>query len=241
MIKEKNMKFVVCKTPEEIGEKIAKEMIELIQDKPNAILGLATGSSPIPTYKHLIEAYAKGEVSFKEVSSFNLDEYINPPFEEATYRYFMKDNLFSHVDIDLKNTHFPSKENMKEYDEEIVKAGGVDFQILGIGRDGHIGFNEPNTPFDSKTHIAELDESTRVANARFFHSLEETPTEAITMGLSTIRQARHIVMIVSDLSKVDALKALLKGEVDLMWPATVLVNNPSVEVFVTKEVFDAAK
>lgn len=235
------MKFVVCKTPEEIGEKIAKEMIELIQDKPNAILGLATGSSPIPTYKHLIEAYAKGEVSFKEVSSFNLDEYINPPFEEATYRYFMKDNLFSHVDIDLKNTHFPSKENMKEYDEEIVKAGGVDFQILGIGRDGHIGFNEPNTPFDSKTHIAELDESTRVANARFFNSLEETPTEAITMGLSTIMQARHIVMIVSDLSKVDALKALLKGEEDLMWPATVLVNHPSVEVFVTKEVFDASK
>ena len=235
------MKFVVCKIPEEIGEKIAKEMIELIQDKPNAILGLATGSSPIPTYKHLIEAYAKGEVSFKEVSSFNLDEYINPPFEEATYRYFMKDNLFSHVDIDLKNTHFPSKENMKEYDEEIVKAGGVDFQILGIGRDGHIGFNEPNTPFDSKTHIAELDESTRVANARFFHSLEETPTEAITMGLSTIMQARHIVMIVSDSSKVDALKALLKGEEDLMWPATVLVNHPSVEIFVTKEVFDATK
>ena len=235
------MKFVVCKTPEEIGEKIAKEMIELIQDKPNAILGLATGSSPIPTYKNLIAAYAKGETSFKEVSSFNLDEYINPPFEEATYRYFMKDNLFSHVDIDLKNTHFPSKENMKEYDEEIVKAGGVDFQILGIGRDGHIGFNEPNTPFDSKTHIAELDESTRAANARFFHSLEETPTEAITMGLSTIMQARHIVMIVSDLSKVDALKALLKGEEDLMWPATVLVNHPSVEVFVTKEVFDTAK
>ena len=235
------MKFVVCKTPEEIGENIAKEMIELIQDKPNAILGLATGSSPIPTYKNLIEAYAKGEVSFKEVSSFNLDEYINPPFEEATYRYFMKDSLFSHIDIDLKNTHFPSKENMKEYDEEIVKAGGVDFQILGIGRDGHIGFNEPNTPFDSKTHIAELDESTRVANARFFHSLEETPTEAITMGLSTIVQARHIVMIVSDLSKVDALKALLKGKENLMWPATVLVNHPSVEIFVTKEVFDAAK
>lgn len=235
------MKFVVCKTPEEIGEKIAKEMIELIQDKPNAILGLATGSSPIPTYKYLIEAYAKGEVSFKEVSSFNLDEYINPPFEEATYRYFMKDNLFSHVDIDLKNTHFPSKENMKEYDEEIKKAGGVDFQILGIGRDGHIGFNEPNTPFDSKTHIAELDESTRVANARFFHSLEETPTEAITMGLSTIMQARHIVMIVSDLSKVDALKALLKGEEDLMWPATVLASHSSVEIFVTSDVFEAAK
>lgn len=235
------MKFVVCKTPEEIGEKIAKEMIELIQDKPNAILGLATGSSPIPTYNHLIEAYAKGEVSFKEVSSFNLDEYINPPFEEATYRYFMKDNLFSHVDIDLKNTHFPSKENMKEYDEEIVKAGGVDFQILGIGRDGHIGFNEPNTPFDSKTHIAELDESTRVANARFFHSLEETPTEAITMGLSTIMQAHHIVMIVSDLSKVDALKALLKGEEDLMWPATVLASHSSVEIFVTSDVFEAAK
>lgn len=235
------MKYVVCETPEEIGEKIANQIVELIQKKPNAILGLATGSSPILTYKHLIAAYSKGEISFKDVSSFNLDEYINPPFEEATYRYFMKENLFSHVNIDLKNAHFPSKENGEEYDEEIRKAGGVDFQILGIGRDGHIGFNEPNTPFDSKTHIAKLDESTRIANARFFHSLEETPTEAVTMGLSTIMQTRHIVMIVSDVSKVDALKVLLKEKEDLSCPSTVLLSHPSVEIFVTKEVFLAAK
>lgn len=235
------MKYVVCETPEEIGEKIANQIVELIQKKPNAILGLATGSSPILTHKHLIAAYSKGEISFKDVSSFNLDEYINPPFEEATYRYFMKENLFSHVNIDLKNAHFPSKENGEEYDEEIRKAGGVDFQILGIGRDGHIGFNEPNTPFDSKTHIAKLDESTRIANARFFHSLEETPTEAVTMGLSTIMQTRHIVMIVSDVSKVDALKVLLKEKEDLSCPATVLLFHPSVEIFVTKEIFLAAK
>lgn len=235
------MKYVVCETPKEIGEKIANEIVELIQKKPNAILGLATGSSPIPINKELIAAYSKGKISFKKVSSFNLDEYINPPFEETTYRHFMKENLFSHVDIDLKNTHFPSKENMGDYDEEIRKAGGVDFQILGIGRDGHIGFNEPNTPFDSKTHIAKLEESTRIANARFFHSLEETPTGAVTMGLSSIMQAKHIAMVISDISKVDALKVLLKEKEDLSCPATVLLSHPSVEIFVTKEVFLAAK
>ena len=224
------MKFVVCKTPEEIGEKIAKEMIELIQDKPNAILGLATGSSPIPTYKNLIEAYAKGEVSFKEVSSFNLDEYINPPFEEATYRYFMKDNLFSHVDIDLKNTHFPSKENMKEYDEEIVKAGGVDSQILGIGRDGHIGFNEPSEAFEKETHCVDLTESTIQANSRFFDSIDQVPTQAYTMGIKSIMMAKKILIVANGEGKADIVARAFWGPVTPDVPASILQMHPNVTV-----------
>ncbi len=235
------MKFIVCETPKEIGEKIGQEIIALVQKNPKAILGLATGSSPLPVYDVLANAYQAGKVSFRETKSFNLDEYINPPFEEATYRYFMKENLFSRVDIRLENTHFPSERNPEEYDGEIAAAGGVDFQVLGIGRDGHIGFNEPNTPFDSRTHITPLTESTREANARFFHSLEETPHEAVTMGLGTIMKSRHIVLIASDLSKVDAIRSLLKGQKDLLWPATVLVDHPSCEIFVTKDVYEAAK
>ena len=235
------MNIVVCNDDKEIGERISEEIVSLLKEKPSAVLGLATGSSPLPTYDCLIQSYKNGEVSFKDVRSFNLDEYINPPFEEATYSFFMKDNFFNHVDININNTHFPSKENMNSYDEEITNAGGIDFQILGIGRDGHIGFNEPNTPFDSKTHIAKLDESTRIANARFFHSLDETPTEAVTMGLESIMKSKHIVMIISDLTKLDALKALLKEKEDIAWPATILVNHKSTEIFVTKEVIDAVK
>lgn len=234
------MKFIVYDNPKQIGDHIGKEIVDLLKRNPKAVLGLATGSSPLPVYDYLAKAYKAKEVSFKDCYSFNLDEYINPPFEEATYRYFMKENLFSRVDMDLSHTHFPSFENMGTYDEEIASMGGVDLQILGIGRDGHIGFNEPNTSFDSKTHTTPLEESTRIANARFFHSLEETPHEAITMGLGTIMQSKHIVLIASDLTKVDAIKALLKGEKDLQWPATVLLDHPSTEIFVTKEVFDEA-
>ena len=235
------MKFIVCDTPNEIGEKIGQEIVALVQKNPHAILGLATGSSPLPTYAVVAKAYQEGKVSFKDVKSFNLDEYLNPPFEEATYRYFMKENLFSKIDIRPENTHFPSDKDPDEYDREIAAAGGVDLQVLGIGRDGHIGFNEPNTPFDYHTHITPLTESTREANAPFFHSLEETPHEAVTMGLGTIMKSRHIVLIASDLTKVDAIHALLAGKKDLAWPATVLIDHPSCEIFVTKDVYEAAK
>ncbi len=151
----------------------------------------------------------------------------------------MKTNLFEHVDFKEGANHFPSFENMKTYDKSIDEAGGIDLQILGIGRDGHVGFNEPDTPFDSLTHLAELTENTREANARFFKGGEETPHEAITMGLKTIYKARHIVLIASDLTKVDAIRSLKKGVKDLAWPCTSLLTHPNVDIYLTKELFAA--
>lgn len=233
------MRFIIMDTPKEIGETIAKDFESLLKEKPNAIFGLATGSTPLPLYAALIEAYKAGKLSFKEAKSFNLDEYVNAPKEADTYRYFMKTNLFEHVDFKEGANHFPSFENMKTYDQSIDEAGGIDLQILGIGRDGHVGFNEPDTPFDSLTHLAELTENTREANARFFKGGEETPHEAITMGLKTIYKARRIVLIASDLTKVDAIRSLKKGVEDLAWPCTSLLSHPNVDIYLTKELFAA--
>ena len=226
-------------TPKEIGAAIAEDFVKLLKEKKDAVVGLATGSTPLPLYASLIEKYQKKELSFKDVTSFNLDEYVKAPREEDTYRYFMKTNLFEHVDFKEGANHFPSFENMKAYDEEIEKKGGIDLQILGIGRDGHVGFNEPNTPFDSKTHLATLTEDTRQANARFFDGGNETPHEAITMGLNTIYNARHIVLIASDLSKVEAIRSLKRGVADEAWPCTSLLNHPNVDIYLTKELFAA--
>ena len=233
------MRFIIMDTPKEIGETIAKDFESLLKEKPNAIFGLATGSTPLPLYAALIEAYKAGKLSFKEAKSFNLDEYVNAPKEADTYRYFMKTNLFEHVDFKEGANHFPSFENMKTYDQSIDEAGGIDLQILGIGRDGHVGFNEPDTPFDSLTHLARLTENTREANARFFKGGEETPHEAITMGLKTIYKARRIVLIASDLTKVDAIRSLKKGVEDLAWPCTSLLSHPNVDIYLTKELFAA--
>lgn len=233
------MRFIIMDTPKEIGETIAKDFEALLKEKPNAIFGLATGSTPLPLYAALIEGYKAGKLSFKEAKSFNLDEYVNAPKEADTYRYFMKTNLFEHVDFKEGANQFPSFENMKTYDQSIDEAGGIDLQILGIGRDGHVGFNEPDTPFDSLTHLAELTENTREANARFFKGGEETPHEAITMGLKTIYKARHIVLIASDLTKVDAIRSLKKGVKDLAWPCTSLLSHPNVDIYLTKELFAA--
>ncbi len=233
------MRFIIMDTPKEIGETIAKDFISLLQQKPNAVVGLATGSTPLPLYEALADAYKNRKISFKSASSFNLDEYVNPPKEEDTYRYFMKVNLFDHVDFPADANHFPSLANMKEYDSWIKEAGGVDLQILGIGRDGHVGFNEPNTPFDSLTHLADLTEDTRQANARFFTGKDETPHQAVTMGLQTIYEAKHIVLIASDLSKVEAIRSLKKGVKDEAWPCTSLLDHPDVDIYLTKELFAA--
>lgn len=231
------MRFIVLESPKEIGKEVSKEFISLLKKKPNAIFGLATGSTPLPLYEALKEEYKNKEISFKEAKSFNLDEYIKAPKEKDTYRYFMQTNLFDGVDFPKGSNHFPSEENMLSYDEEIEKAGGLDLQILGIGRDGHIGFNEPNTPFDSKTHIAILTDDTREANARFFSGKDETPKSAVTMGLKTICEARHIILLATDLSKIEAVCSLKNGVLDEAWPCTCLLNHPNVDVYLTKELF----
>lgn len=235
------MKIIVCQNKAELGRKAAQEVLGLVQKNPKAILGLATGSSPLELYASLIEGY-RGGVSFKDVQSFNLDEYIACPIKEQTYRFFMEDNLFSHIDIKEENTHFPCQKDPESYDGEIEKAGGVDLQILGIGRNGHIGFNEPNTPWDSKTHIVPLTDSTRKANARFFLNKEElVPTQAVSMGLATIMKARKIVLIANDSTKAEPIAAMLRGEKTLEVPATVLLSHPDCDVFLTEDVYSEAK
>ena len=203
---------------------------------------MATGSSPLETYQAIAEEAKEEGISFAEVQSFNLDEYLSCPLEDQTYRYFMNENLFSKIDIQAKNTHFPSVSELGGYDKEIEEAGGVDFQLLGIGRNGHIGFNEPGTDFHSLTHVVDLTDSTREANARFFHNDKNlVPTQAVTMGIGTIKKSRRIALIANGVDKAEAIAKLYREEEDPSFPATALVHHPHFEVYVTAEVDEAAQ
>ena len=172
---------VIVGNNEQISKLIAEEFIKQVNEKPNSVLGLATGTSPLKVYANMIKAYKNGKVSFKDVVTFNLDEYIGlEGTHNQSYRYFMNDNLFDHIDIDKNNTHVllgvgDYLAYANQYDELIKQAGGIDLQILGIGSDGHIAFNEPGTPFDSLTHVAELAESTIKDNSRLFNDISEVP------------------------------------------------------------------
>lgn len=236
------MKIFIFESKEELGKALGHEFTELVKENPHAILGLATGSSPLETYQAIAEEAKAEGISFAEVQSFNLDEYLSCPLEDQTYRYFMNENLFSKIDIQAKNTHFPSVSELGGYDKEIEDAGGVDFQLLGIGRNGHIGFNEPGTDFHSLTHVVDLTDSTREANARFFHNDKNlVPTQAVTMGIGTIKKSRRIALIANGVDKAEAIAKLYREEEDPSFPATALVHHPHFEVYVTAEVDEAAQ
>lgn len=231
---------LVIATKEEINKLVSDEIIELVKNKPNCILGLATGSTPLGVYSLLVEAYRKDEVSFKDVISFNLDEYVGlEPTHNQSYRYFMNTNLFNNIDIDINNTHIPSlneDENYyKLYDEKIEKAGGIDLQLLGIGSNGHIAFNEPNTPFNSKTHIVSLNESTIKDNSRFFNDINEVPKEAITMGLESIMQAKRIILIAFGKNKAEAINTMFIKDSSEALPASILQNHKNVTIYCDEE------
>ena len=220
----------------QIDEEIANLFIHTIQNKPNCVLGLATGSSPLGVYQRLVQACKDHQVSFKKVTTFNLDEYVGLSGDHPqSYRYFMNHNLFDHIDIDKKNTHVPSGLNTDEaasYDVMIEKAGGIDLQILGIGSNGHIAFNEPGTPPHSYTHVVELKESTRKDYARFFNNMDEVPTHAVSMGLASILKAKKIVLIATGQNKAKAIQALVEGDVTTSLPASVLKNHPDATIYV---------
>ncbi len=236
------MKIFIFESKEELGRALGHEFTELVKENPHAILGLATGSSPLETYQAIAEEAKAEGISFQDVQSFNLDEYLSCPLEDQTYRYFMNENLFSKIDIQAKNTHFPSVSELGGYDKEIEEAGGVDFQLLGIGRNGHIGFNEPGTDFNSLTHVVDLTDSTREANARFFHNDKNlVPTQAVTMGIGTIKKSRRIALIANGVDKAEAIAKLYREEEDPSFPATALVHHPHFEVYVTAEVDEAAQ
>lgn len=234
------MKPIVV-SAEEAAVRAAELYRALLQRKPDAVLGLATGSTPLGLYAQLVALYRAGEISFAHATSFNLDEYVDlPPTHDQSYRYFMEKNLFSQIDLPQARIHVPSGLDVSEaalaaYDEAIEAAGGIDLQLLGLGGNGHIGFNEPGTPFALGTHVVALTERTRRDNARFFASLDEVPTHAATMGVKTVMHARAILLLAFGRAKAEALAAALTGPVTPDVPASVLQLHPDVTVFCDKE------
>ena len=226
---------------EEIDAQIAALYVDTVKKNPHAVLGFATGSSPLGVYANIIKAYNNKEVSFKDVITFNLDEYAGlDGNHDQSYRYFMNHNLFDHIDVKKENTHVPSgtgdiEAKAKEYDKLIASYGGIDLQILGIGSDGHIAFNEPGTPLDSLTHVAELAPSTIKDNSRFFNSIDEVPTKAVTMGLKSIMNAKKIVLIATGKNKAEAIKGLVEGKVCEELPCSVLQNHPDATIFIDED------
>jgi len=243
---DKNVKVIIGNF-EKISSLIADEFIQQIRQKPNSVLGLATGTSPLGVYTNLIEAYKKGLVSFEKVVTFNLDEYVGlDGNHHQSYRYFMNDNLFNHINIDKNKTHVllgvgDYLAYAKSYDQEIANYGGIDLQILGLGSDGHIAFNEPNTPFDSLTHIAELTDSTIKDNSRLFDDISEVPTKAVTMGLKSIMNAKKIVLIATGKNKAKAIKDLLKGPISESVPSSILQRHPDCKIYVDDDAYSLIK
>lgn len=205
--------------------------------KPNCVLGLATGSSPIGTYKELIKKYENGDVDFSDVTTVNLDEYKGlPRTNDQSYYYFMNENLFNHINIDKARTHVPNgmeedeKVESENYEALIKEVGGIDLQLLGIGHNGHIGFNEPADQFDKETHCVDLTESTIQANKRFFESADAVPKQAYTMGIGTIMAAKKILVVVSGADKATIAKRAFTGPVTPSVPASILQMHPDVTV-----------
>ncbi len=238
---------VIVGSEEKISALIAEEFIKVVNKKPNAVLGLATGTSPLGVYADLVKANKEGRVSFKGVATFNLDEYIGlEGTHNQSYRYFMNDNLFDHIDIDKNRTHVLKGIGdylayAKEYDNEIAKFGGIDLQILGIGSDGHIAFNEPGTPFDSLTHVAELTEQTIRDNSRLFNDISEVPTKAVTMGLKSIMNARKIVLIATGKNKAQAIYNLLRGPKTEEVPCSILQDHPDCTIYCDEAAYSLVK
>lgn len=224
----------------EADKKVSQEIINLINDKKNCVLGLATGSTPEGVYALLVEAYKQGKVSFKDVTTFNLDEYVGlADSHPQSYRYFMNNHLFLHVDINLDKTHVPGNKgdenDLSVYDENIKKHGGIDLQLLGIGSNGHIAFNEPGTPFDSKTHIVTLKESTIKDNSRFFNSIDEVPTSSITMGLNSIMNAKKIILMAFGKNKAEAICKMFTKDANVDLPASILQKHDNVTIYCDEE------
>ena len=236
------IQLIRVKDYQELSDVAGKIMLDVVKANPKCTLGLATGSSPIGLYKYLIKAYENGEVSFKDVKTFNLDEYCELPVTHPeSYYSFMHTNLFNHIDIKEENVNIPSsvgddlKKNCDEYSKKL-NAATVDMQLLGIGANGHIGFNEPGTPFDSETLIVTLKDKTRQDNARFFdNDINQVPKHAITMGIKNIMNAKSVLLVASGKNKADAINKLINGPVTEEFPASALQNHKGKVIVVADE------
>jgi len=227
-----DMKVIIAKDYEEMSKKAFEVMREVVKGNPRAVLGLATGSTPIGLYKNMIEDHKRNCTSYREIRTVNLDEYAGLDYSsDQSYVYFMRSNLFDYIDIDLKNTNI---ENGKAADRQaecdrynrLLEGMQQDIQVLGIGSNGHIAFNEPGTPFGSVTHIVDLAESTIKDNSRMFKSIDEVPRQAFTMGLKNIMNAKKILILANGANKAKAVYGLVKGEVTEAVPASVLQLHP---------------
>lgn len=242
------MKVIVVKDYNQMSEVATEIMYDVIKNKPDCVLGLATGSTPEGLYANLVELYRKGLLDFSKVSSVNLDEYYPiSPDNDQSYRYFMNTHLFDHVNIDKKNTHVPdgmaedADAACKAHEDTIDAFGGMDIQVLGIGQNGHIGFNEPSDEPVPFTHQEKLTESTIKANARFFESVDDVPTRALTMGIQSILKARKIIILASGRSKAEAIRATLKDEPSPRCPASLLYAHPDVTVICDEDAYSLCK
>ena len=231
------MIVVTAKDYDEMSMKAYEAMKKALTEKPDATLGLATGSTPVGLYKLMIADYEAGKISYKDMTSINLDEYVGLPVTHPeSNRAFMNRNLFDHIDIKKENTHVPDGLNpdlaaAADAYTAYIAAHPVDVQILGIGSNGHIAFNEPGTPFDSHTHVVTLKEGTRKDNARFFdNDIDKVPTHAVTMGLKDIMSAKFIILLANGSGKANAVKEMIKGPVSENCPASILQTHPNVLV-----------
>lgn len=235
------MRIIKASDYNEMSRCAANIIAAQITLKPDSVLGLATGSTPIGTYKLLVKGYQQGNLDFSKVKSVNLDEYCGlDGSHDQSYRYFMNTNLFNHVNIDMANTNVPNgiatdlEQECKRYDRLLEELGGVDLQLLGIGHNGHIGFNEPNEFFDKATHVVELKQSTIDANSRFFEKIEDVPKRAITMGIKSIMSARKI-LLVAGADKKDIIERALFGPITPQVPASVLQFHNDLIVVVSEK------
>ncbi len=231
------MKIIKTADYNEMSKKAANIIAAQMILKPDSVLGMATGSSPIGTYKELIKKYEEGDIDFSDITTVNLDEYKGlPRTSEQSYYYFMNENLFNHVNINKERTHVPNgmiedaEEECGNYEALIKQLGGIDLQLLGLGHNGHIGFNEPAEQFDKETHCVDLQESTIQANKRFFDSIDDVPRKAYTMGIGTIMSAKKILVVVSGADKAEIVKKAFTGPVTPSVPASILQMHPDVTI-----------
>ena len=236
------MEVIVAKTPADMAIAAAREVANVLNAKPNAVLGMATGSTPLGLYQELVRLHKKGELDFSHVTTFNLDEYVGLHITHPqSYHYFMHEHLFRHINIPPQNVHIPSgtttnyRAFCEWYEQRIKQCGGIDLQILGIGTDGHVGFNEPGSSLSSRTRLKTLARQTIDDNARFFKNRNEVPIYAITMGVGTVLESKEIVLLANGRKKAEAIAAAVEGPVTSMITASALQLHPSARVYVDEE------
>ena len=239
------MRVVILEDSQQVSSRAADIMSQTLVRQPSAVLGLATGGTPLGTYRELVDRFKRGDLSFSQTTTFNLDEYVGLSQSHAqSYHAFMRENLFSLADFSLARCHLPNGEapdlleECQRYEQSIDDAGGIDLQLLGIGTDGHIAFNEPGSSLASRTRVKALAARTRQDNARYFGSLDEVPRLAITMGVGTIMDAEQILLLATGASKAAAVRAFIEGPVTAQVPASALQLHPQVTVLLDREAAD---